>query len=143
MKKVDGFHGEHRFLSNFFPARVELEGLFFATVEHAYQAAKSDNLTYRKQIQLIELPSYARMLGKKVLVRPGWESEKVAVMRELLTKKFAYEALRDLLLATGDAILVERNYWGDTFWGVTAGEGLNTLGQLLMEVRDEIRNNVP
>ena len=35
--------------------------------------------------------------------------------------------------------LVEGNTWGDRFWGVCGGVGLNWLGRLLMQVRDEVR----
>jgi predicted NAD-dependent protein-ADP-ribosyltransferase YbiA (DUF1768 family) len=60
-------------------------------------------------------------------------------MRDLLRQKFAHPELRRLLLATGDAELVEGNTWGDRFWGVCAGRGQNHLGRLLMAIRAEIR----
>ena len=41
-------------------------------------------------------------------------------------------------MATGNAVLVEKNDWGDTFWGVCSGKGENYLGRLLMQVRKEI-----
>ena len=48
--------------------------------------------------------------------------------------------LRQQLLDTGDAELVEGNSWNDTFWGVSArtGKGKNWLGRLLMQVRGEM-----
>ena len=43
------------------------------------------------------------------------------------------------LINTGDAILIEGNTWGDTYWGVCDGVGENRLGKLLMEVREECK----
>jgi hypothetical protein len=57
--------------------------------------------------------------------------------------------LRKKLLATGDATLIEGNYWHDNYWGVCTCEncvsngivGRNRLGTLLMKVREEIKND--
>ena len=40
---ISNFSGEFDFLSNFHPARVAFGGIVFPTVEHAFQAAKSNN----------------------------------------------------------------------------------------------------
>lgn len=42
--------------------------------------------------------------------------------------------------ATGDSEIIEKNWWGDTFFGVDDKTllGANVLGQILMVVRDEI-----
>jgi len=56
-----------------------------------------------------------------------------------LTQKFFDADLRAKLLATGNEELIEGNTWGDTFWGVCDGKGLNKLGQLLMVVRQMYR----
>ena len=57
-------------------------------------------------------------------------------MRDLLAQKFAvHTQLAQMLLLTGDALLVEGNTWNDTFWGVCAGVGHNNLGLLLMQQR--------
>jgi hypothetical protein len=61
-------------------------------------------------------------------------------MFELLHLKFTNDRLRDMLLATGNAELIEGNNWRDTFWGqCPIGTGANHLGRLLMQVRKEIR----
>ena len=61
-------------------------------------------------------------------------------MRKVVRAKFAqHEDLRQVLLATGDATLVEHTekdrYWGDG----GDGSGRNMLGRILMEVRQELR----
>ena len=60
-------------------------------------------------------------------------------MRDLLVQKFGSGQLREKLLATGDAELVEENTWGDTFWGVCNGRRENMLGTLLMDIRALLR----
>ena len=51
--------------------------------------------------------------------------------------------LKRLLLATGDAVLIEGNTWGDRFWGVDkrTGKGENHLGLILMDIREELKND--
>ena len=46
----------------------------------------------------------------------------------------------DQLVSTGDRYLEETNTWYDTTWGVCDGTGLNWLGKILMQVRDEIKH---
>ena len=64
-------------------------------------------------------------------------------MRAVLRAKFSqHEALRELLLDTGSHRLVEAgttNNAVNRFWGEVHGKGKNTLGNLLMELRDELR----
>lgn len=72
-------------------------------------------------------------------MRDDWERVKLAVMLDLLRQKFAHADLRAQLIATSDDVLVEGNTWGDTFWGMCNGVGLNHLGRLLMQVRAEVR----
>lgn len=49
--------------------------------------------------------------------------------------------LGNKLEATGDSLLVEGNWWHDTFWGVCNGFGENNLGKLLMKIREELKND--
>jgi hypothetical protein len=60
-------------------------------------------------------------------------------MVDLLCQKFTNSELRQKLLATEDAILIEGNTWGDTFWGVCKGVGKNHLGKILMAIRKELQ----
>lgn len=135
MKKIDSFAGEYRFLSNFAPSIIEVDGLEYPTVEHAFQALKTENPTEREIVRTARTPGQAKKLGRRVTLRPDWDTARVGVMKMLLEKKFADKVLRAELLATGDAELVEGNYWNDRFWGVCRGRGENWLGKLLMEIR--------
>ncbi len=131
------FDGEFAFLSNFYPLAGGL------TLEHYYQAAKTFDLQERAAILSAPTPGKAKRLGQRVRLRPNWDAMRVNVMRDLLRKKFADLALRDLLRATGDRHLVEGNTWHDKFWGVCYcsrcdARGENWLGRLLMQVRAEL-----
>lgn len=126
-------------MSNFVPCTVEFEGLKFASTEHAYVAAKTLDQEKRIEISLVETAGQVKRLGRKVKLRSDWEEIKIDVMHDLLIQKFAQEPFRSQLLATGEAYLEETNTWNDTFWGVCEGVGYNTLGHLLMEIRDDLR----
>ena len=77
-------------------------------------------------------------MGRHLPLRPDWEDVKLSVMEGLLRQKFREEPFKSQLKATGDAQLVEGNYWGDVYWGVCRGQGENHLGKLLMKIRGEI-----
>lgn len=134
---ISSFTGEFRFLSNFWPAEVSLDGEVYPSVEHAYQAAKTINTAQRAAIRVAKGPGIAKRLGKTVTLRSDWNTVRLTVMRDLLKQKFSDPNLRQRLLATHDEELVEGNQWGDQFWGVARGRGQNHLGRLLMEVRKE------
>lgn len=140
---IKEFQGEFRFLSNFWPVEVELDGMIFQSVEHAYQAAKTTKLIERKRIQSCRKPGQAKRLGKELTLRPDWDKVKVTAMAVLLAKKFQNPELKALLLATGTQEIQEGNQWGDTFWGISpvgSGIGRNILGQLLMQIRSDLQN---
>lgn len=139
MDKITSFTGDYRFLSNFWPVNIVVAGHTYSSVEHAYQASKTFHPLERIKIRNATTPGQAKRLGKNVSLRADWESVKVRVMRELLRKKFSQPKLKRKLINTGKAELIESNTWGDRFWGVCDGQGKNMLGLLLMEVREELR----
>lgn len=141
---ISEFNNEYDFLSNFYPAKFEYNGIEFKTTEHFYQAMKSLDPVEMYEIIRAETPMQAKKLGRKVKVRPDWEDIKINIMRIALDKKFDIPELRLKLLLTGDEELVEGNYWHDKIWGKCTceecgGQGRNLLGQLLMEKRAMIR----
>ena len=136
---IRGFFGPFRFMSNFVPCKVMLDGLEFTSTEHAYVAAKTLDLDKRAEIAAVETAGQVKRLGRKLKLREDWEDVKVDVMHELLIQKFAQEPFRSQLIATKDAYLEETNHWNDTFWGVCEGVGFNTLGHLLMQVRTDLK----
>ena len=79
-------------------------------------------------------------------MRRDWDKIKVDVMRDLLRDKFEDPNLRQMLLATYPNDLIEGNTWHDQFWGDCECPkhentmGMNWLGTLLMEIREELRS---
>ena len=138
---INRFDGKYFFLSNFSASPFRIDYVLFPTMEHYFQANKADNQNDYLHIAYATTPGEAKRLGRKIQLRPDWEKIKDNVMLTGLRKKFADPELRSLLLATGDEELIEGNYWGDTYWGVCNGVGQNKLGKLLMQVREEIKNN--
>lgn len=137
---IDKFQGEHRFLSNFWPAPVLYEGKVYPTTEHAYQAAKTHNQAWREKIALTPTAKDAKRLGRIVKIREDWDKVRVLVMYQLVEQKFTvHPELKRLLLETGNQQLVEGNTWGDVFWGVCGGKGENRLGHILMSVRSKLK----
>jgi hypothetical protein len=146
----------HFFLSNFYPVEITVTFVFpgspavtetYPSSEHAYQAAKTGILEERREFQrsYTDLrPGMAKKMGRFVTLRKDWNSSRVSVMAYLLTAKFQNPELRERLLATAPKMLIEGNYWHDLFWGVCfcskhQGDGLNTLGKLLMNTRRELQ----
>ena len=63
-------------------------------------------------------------------------------MYKVLKVKFSDPELREKLLGTKNAILIEDSKT-DSFWAIgKSGKGKNMLGKLLMKVREEITENV-
>lgn len=136
---IDSFRGKHFFLSNFYHCYVMLDGEFYPSVEHAYQAAKTLDPKEREKIKNAGNPGVAKRLGKTVSHRSDWKKVKVDIMLDLVRQKFNRSRdLTEKLLETGDHELIEGNAWGDQFWGVYRGKGENHLGKILMQVRREL-----
>lgn len=137
---VLAFRGRWEFLSNFHASPLEVGGITYPALENAYQAHKTTDLRIRRQFSMIG-PSKAKRLGRAVQLRDDWEDIKISLMRQLIKLKFADDSyLAHKLVATGKRELIEGNTWGDRFWGQTHGKGLNWLGRLLMERREELHN---
>jgi hypothetical protein len=135
---IDRFEGPYRFLSNFYLAPVMYEGLLYTNNEAAFQSAKTKNMILRTPFTLMK-PSNAKALGRSLYLRDDWEVIKDQIMFVICKDKFTRnKELKELLLKTGNSILIEGNWWGDTYWGMSHGVGKNKLGEILMEIRNTI-----
>ena len=138
---INNFKSEpYTFLSNMYPCVVEYNKNKYRSVEHAFQAAKSLDTKEQYLVWKTPSPYDAKKVGRKLTLRADWEDVKISIMEDLIHQKFMNPDLRNKLLATGDAELVEGNNWNDYFWGKVNGKGLNWLGKILMKERDSIRN---
>lgn len=146
LMQIDAFRGRWTRLGNYASCVVFYKGHAYQSVEHAYQAQKSADPAIQKMIRDCVNPAAAKKLARSVVLRPDWEAIKVPLMRTLLEEKFSQEPERSILLSTGDARLIEGNWWHDNFWGdcrcglaKCEAPGENYLGRLLMEVRLHLR----
>lgn len=162
MKEIKGFNGEYAFLSNFYeyPFQVHLpvmgedglirwKGFSTPTAEQAFQGFKLFKDWHhpsREEIQKFieflnyETPGKAKRAGRRISLNTEyWNQERDSVMKYILREKFVNVPLRYKLLLTGNAYLEETNTWYDTYWGVCNGVGENRLGNLLMELREELQ----
>ena len=128
--------------SNFSPHGVELDGAWWPTAEHYFQAQKFAGTEHAERVRRARTPKDAANLGRdrSLPLRPDWEEVKDDVMRRAVLKKFETHAgLRALLLSTGDEEIVE-NAPGDYYWGCGQdGTGRNMLGKILAETREILR----
>lgn len=133
---------EYGCFSNFSRHPVFLAGKRWPTSEHFFQAMKFKGTEHEEQVRLAKRPMEAANMGRdrKRPLRRDWESVKDQVMLEAVRAKFAqHDDLRQVLLGTGDALLIEHTA-NDAYWGDGGdGSGKNRLGQILMRVRDELR----
>ena len=131
--------------SNFSPHGIHLQGQYWPTVEHYYQAQKffgSEDASIMPVIQAAATPEEAASLGRCTTrkLRSDWEHVKCSIMREaVLTKFITHKDIQAILLSTGDKLIVE-NSPTDYYWGCGQdNNGQNHLGKILMSVRQEIR----
>ena len=139
-KRVSKFRGEYRFLSNFYPAKVVIDGLTYSSSEAAYQSLKCAAIEERAQFTALE-PLEAKNLGAWVYPREDWDEVRLGEMARVLRAKFTQNPqLGRWLVSTAGSVLAEGNTWDDRFWGVNlyTGEGENHLGRLLMALREEL-----
>ncbi len=130
--------------SNFSGHGFQLDGKYWRTSEHYFQAQKFAGTPHEEEVRQAVGPKRAAEIGRdrSLPLRPDWETVKDDVMRDAVLHKFrTHTALRALLLSTGDAEIIE-NAPSDYYWGCGKdGSGRNRLGTILMEVRAILRTD--
>ncbi|KAG8848563.1 hypothetical protein FRB96_001090 [Tulasnella sp. 330] len=138
----------HYGFTNFAPHEVVFEGNVYPTSEHLFQAFKflPDNPLLAEHIRTSG--SQPRMAFDQAHrfaseVRKDWRDVNILVMDQILHFKFEQHAdLKEELLSTGEAELIENAGAKDAFWGNGAdGKGRNELGKALMRLRSDLRSN--
>lgn len=132
--------------SNLYRRPIIFEGVEYPTSEHAYQAGKPRKAAVRDWLMAAPSPSLLAMAAHGLYVwdiNPDWSKIKFDRMKQVLLAKFTQHMdLAKFLLSTGDARLVESATVDNAvnrLWGEVNGVGKNMLGNLLMEVRTELR----
>lgn len=131
--------------SNFSSHSITCDGKLWLTVEHYYQAHKfydSPDQWLMTKIYDVKTPEEAAAIGRnsQYRVRLDWEQVKQGIMEKAVTIKFnTYGQLQEILLATGEEIIME-NSPTDYYWGCGKdGTGRNELGKILMKIRSKLR----
>ncbi len=136
--------GEYGCFSNFSRHGFQLDGAYWRTSEHYFQAQKFHGTEHEAAVRACRTPKDAANMGRRrdLPLRADWEDVKDDVMRRAVLAKFeAHADIRAVLLGTGDEELVE-NAPGDKYWGIGKdGTGKNMLGIILMETRNKLRQN--
>ena len=143
-------------LSNFYNSPIHVATRTYRTAEHFYQTWKAAYFDDRDRWAMIlaePRPGKAKHLARNIknFDRDAWQIVAPQIMESVLMKKFQQNLeARRKLLDTGDAIIVEASEF-DPFWGsglnimddshsdVTKWRGANVLGQILMKVRERLR----
>lgn len=133
--------GEYGCFSNFSRHSIELKGKTWLTSEHYFQAMKFEGTKYETKIRKAKGPKKAAEIGRdrSLPLRSNWENIKENFMFEALYAKFTqHKDLKEILINTGDKVLIEHterdSYWGDG----GNGSGENRLGHLLMRLRRQL-----
>lgn len=142
-------------LSQWWPAEFVVGGRAYPTAEHFMMSEKAllfGDADIAGQILRTTEPKEAKELGRQIVGfdEARWRQRRVEIVIEGNLAKFGqHPALRDYLLGTGDAVLVEASPL-DRIWGIGLAAqderaarpacwlGLNLLGFALMEVRSRL-----
>lgn len=134
---------EYGCFSNFSKHGFELDGKYWMTSEHYFQAKKFIGNEYEEEVRMSSTPMEAANMGRdrSKPLRKDWEEVKDDIMRKAVLEKFkANNDAKKILLLTGDEEIIEKTT-KDYYWGCGEnGTGKNMLGKILMETRDILRN---
>ncbi len=143
-------------LSNFEKCYIKYKGHLFATTEQAFMWEKAIFFNDHESASKIlkeENPAKAKKLGREVknFDDSKWSKVCYEIMYKINYEKyFQNTRLKNILLNTGDKMIIEANP-KDTRWGVglsaeddrvldeSQWQGENLLGKVLMQVRDELK----
>ena len=143
-------------LSNWGPAKFEHKSETFQNSEQAFMWEKAiffGDEEIASDILSTDNPSLVKKLGRKVknFDNTQWEEERYDAMLSVCLSKFSQnEEQREILLNTEDRTIVEGSPY-DKVWGVglhwaseailneSKWDGLNLLGEVLMDVRTKLK----
>ena len=155
--KAIGFLGRLSPLSNFHKCEIVDKGRRYNCSEQMYQQLKAEHygdLKVSAEIGLMDEPVLMKRKARQITLpseeRPNENRElDKQLMLRALKAKFSETAMKAKLLQTGQKLLVELNAH-DIFFGAgiplvtvqfndkNAWKGQNVMGQLLMQLRDEL-----
>ena len=152
-QEIEFFRGYKYVLSNFYYCKLVIDGEKFNSSEKAYQVMKAKFHQVKdveEELMKCDFVSQVKKISEKIKVSAEWIDKRVEVMRKILRAKAdqcpTYR--KKLLSCKGKIVEAIR---GDLFWSAGLDEqdlknrpmeswpGQNVLGQLHMEIRDELQ----
>jgi ribA/ribD-fused uncharacterized protein len=131
--------------SNFSKHGFELDGRYWPTSEHYFQAQKFVGSIYEEEVRQAKSPMDAAIMGRdrNKPLRHDWEEVKDEIMKKAVLQKFeTHTDIRDILISTGNEEIIEETT-NDYYWGCgTNGTGKNMLGKILEEVRTILKTDI-
>ena len=120
----------------------QLEDEVWPTAEHYYQAHKFEVKAYAQTILKAKTGKDAYQLGNRWLTPKKvdqWKNKRRLWMTRALYRKVCeYPEVKQVLLDSGDQLIVETSLY-DYFWGLGRDQrGKNTLGEIWMDIRKKI-----
>lgn len=146
-KSTKGKFGELSNMAPNFP--IIINGININNVELLYQALRYPHLPIiQEKILNHKSPISAKKFAREYIeqTRIDWNKNRFKIMKFCIQLKYYYnqETFGEILLNTKNRPIVEFTY-EDKVWGATDEgdyyEGTNALGRLLMELRENVRNN--
>ena len=138
-KNVRKFRGKDDPLSNLYMGqhKIKVDNMFYIASEQYYQSESAKHHKMNDLKEKIEKSNNTRHIfniSKNITVNKEWNQKKRGVMKKVLIQKYLYvPEFRQSLIDSGTQTIIEDTY--DPYWGGLNG-GLNVMGQLLMEIRE-------
>ncbi len=124
---------------------IEVNGMLYPTVEHAFQCRRYVDTDVMEEIRTAASPTKAWEISAryKHLTVEGFKENKITIMKELMNAKVVqHKDVARALIESGTLQIVKHITTGppaDGFWDDGEdGKGLNHIGRIWMEIRDEI-----
>ncbi len=135
--------GELGYLANYSDYGFTVDGVYYPTAEHFYQASKFDNPEIIQKILSCKTAREAASVGRDRNNKriDHFNDIKLNKMYQAVYEKFQQNPdIRKKLIETGDEEIREMTDQ-ESYWGVGPQlDGENHMGEILMRVREELKN---
>ncbi len=134
--------GELGYLANYSDYGFMVDGVYYPTAEHFYQASKFDNPEIIQKILSCKTAREAASVGRDRNNKriDHFKDIKLDKMYQAVYEKFQQNPdIRKKLIETGDEEIREMTDQ-ESYWGVGPQlDGENHMGEILMRVREELK----
>lgn len=146
-KYIGSFSGDLEFLSNMYKIPIyfneskydnfQPDFKIYPSSENLYQALKCKYIKDRELFQNVD-PHKSKRIGRSIEIRSDWDNVRLEGMELAIDLKFKNIELAEKLIDLPDDKIIEFNNWGDRFFGICNGEGLDHLGKILRAKKQQI-----